>query len=450
MHRFLTLALLCIATTMLSAQEYSTKHYKIEHGLPTEFVKAIAQDSLGNLWIATDEGFVKYNAARFETYRHVTHSNYTKGFYRTKNGRLLAFADLDLFELKDVGDSVEFRSLVPVDRAVNDSSLSYPKLLYEDAKGSLWVSESQSVVKLNGTKLKRYNFDLADRTPQFLRSFSFFEDGANLYTVSAAGNVFKYDEQKDQFVKSDYKFPLQIEFAEVIKNRLVIGALNGLYVADRDRDGNFSQPKLAFQINLVSYVSPLPHGNYFVATRGSDHFLVDSTFTQRRLAVSNVNDINHVYVSRENDIWLSTSEGILRMQEAPFQGPVGKANIFIESIAEDATNPQVYYYATRDELHSFNTQTNEDNLILNNIKDGYFQSIVSTKKGLWAANAFRVLFIDNNKVVKTFDFSDQRMFVTSIGKDRDENIWLTIPGRREVLLIDNDLRLHTFSNTVGG
>lgn len=449
MRRELLMSFLCFAGTMLSAQEYTKKQYKIENGLPTELIKAITQDSLGNLWIATDEGFVKYNAARFETYRTATHSNYTKGFYRTRNGRLLAFGDLDLFELRHAGDSTEFHSLVPVARSLNDSSLSYPKLLYEDSRSLLWVSESQSVVKLDGRKITRYHFDLADRTPQFLRSFSFFEDGNHdLFAVSVAGNVFQYNRQEDHFMKSEFRFPSQIEFAEVLNGHLVIGARDGLFVARRASNGKFEQPKLMSPITTVCFVAALSNGNYFVATRGSDHFIVDSSFSNKRPVVSNVNNINHVYVSRENDIWLSTHEGILFMQEAAFQGPVGKSNTFIECVAEDVGTPLIYY-ATSQELHSFDPQSKKDKTIIDKISDSYFQSLVSTKKGIWAANAFRVLLIDGNKITKTFDFSDQRMFVTSLNKDADENVWLTIPGRREVLMIDNDLRLHTFGIPLG-
>ena len=439
---------LCLVSSTALAQQYTTKHYKIENGLPTDFIKAVAQDSLGNLWIATDEGFVSYNAARFETYRKVTHSNYTKGFHRTKNGRLLAYGDLDLFELKNIDDSTVFHSLVPVGTSVGDTNLSYPKLLYEDGEGSLWVSESQSVVKLTSDKMKRYDFEIADRTPQFLRSFSFFEDSnKSLYAVSVPGNVFRYDGQKDAFVKTDYKFPPQVEFINVFNDKLVIGAAGGLYVAGSD-GGKFAQPKLMSSIRLVSYVAALPNGNYFVATRGTDHFIVDPDYANQKLAISGISDVNHVYVSSEKDIWLSTNEGVVLLQESAFQGPIGKSNSFIESIAEDV-NSQLVYYATRDELHSFDRNSQADKTIINNISNSYFQSLVSTKKGIWAANAFSVRFINGSKVEKTFDFSDQRMFVTALNKDSQDNVWLTIPGRQTVVMIDNDLNLHEFNVPLG-
>lgn len=445
---FLT-AVLCLLSLVLSAQEYTRRQYKIENGLPSDLIKAISQDSLGNLWIATDEGFVKYNAARFEAYRHITHSNYTKGFHKTRSGRLIAFADLDVFELKPGADSTTFTSLVPVATSASDTSLSYPKLVYEDKGGSMWISENQAVVRLDGNKPKRYEFELADRTPQFLRSFSFFEDaGGNLFTVSVPGNVFQYDKQQDRFVKSEYKFPEQVEFAGVLNGHLVIGARDGLFIADTSSDGKFGHPRLTVPIKFVSYVEALPNGNYFVATRGVDHFTVDSAFSNRRLVLSNVNNINHVYVSSENDIWLSTHEGVMFMQEAVFQGPAGKSNGFVESIVEDVNSPSIYY-ATSQELHVFDPRTQDDKILVNNINDSYFQSLVSTDKGLWAANAFQVLLINGAKVVKTFDFSDQRMFVTWLQKDARNNIWITIPGRRQALMIDTEMNLHTFDIPLG-
>lgn len=444
MFRSCLAIVLCIVTTVLSAQQYTRKQYKIEHGLPSDLIKAITQDSLGNLWIATDEGFVMYNASRFETFRNATHSNYTKGFHHTRDGKLIAFGDLDVLELNSKIDSISFVSMVPVSLTINDSSLHYPKLLYESHDGATWASESQSVVRLRSGQLRRYTFDLADRTPQFLRSFQFFEDGnGNLFTVSVAGNVFQYDVDTDQFVRTDFKFPEQVEFVEVIKDQLLIGAKTGLYGARKDASGKFEQPKLLSDIRYVSYVAALKNGNYFVATRGSDHFTVDNTFKNKTNVVSDVNNINHIYISKENDIWLSTHEGILFMQEAAFQGPTGKSNGFIESIHEDK-NSSLVYYATSQELHAIDNETNEDKTLINNITDSYFQAIVTTRKGTWAANAFKVLLINGNKITKTFDFSDERLFVTALTVDVQDNVWLTIPGRPGILMIDNNLQLHNY------
>lgn len=173
------------------SQEYYVKQYRVEKGLPSDIVKACIQDSLGYFWIATDEGIVKYDGINFTSYRAAMHSNYTKGFLKTRDGRLLAYGDLDVMEIKNLGDTVLFKKVCSVSRITSDTALSYPKVLFEDSQQTFWASESQAVVRIKNKKLKRFAFDFANRSPQFLRSFSFFEDRMqNLFTISFQGNVF--------------------------------------------------------------------------------------------------------------------------------------------------------------------------------------------------------------------------------------------------------------------
>lgn len=88
-------------------QGYSFKQYRVEDGLPTDIVKGCSQDSLGYFWIATDEGLVKYDGISFTTYPNAI-GNYAKGFLRTKSGKLVAFGDLGIAEVLNLGDTVHF------------------------------------------------------------------------------------------------------------------------------------------------------------------------------------------------------------------------------------------------------------------------------------------------------------------------------------------------------
>src|SRR5882724_11924319 len=119
------------------AQDYHFKQYRVEDGLPSDIIKGVAQDSLGYFWVATDDGLVKYDGIKFTTYREPLHSNFVKGFFRTRNGRLFVFGDLDFIEIKNHGDTVIFNSVCYVSRNVSDTSLIYPKSIYEDEQGDL-------------------------------------------------------------------------------------------------------------------------------------------------------------------------------------------------------------------------------------------------------------------------------------------------------------------------
>jgi len=121
---FFTLAHTCVA------QDYHFKQYRVEDGLPSDIIKGCTQDSLGYFWIATDDGLVKYDGIKFTTYHEPLHSGYVKGFIQLKSGRLFAYGDLDLLEIKNLGDTVIFRPINLVSRSPDSHTLSYPKTIY--------------------------------------------------------------------------------------------------------------------------------------------------------------------------------------------------------------------------------------------------------------------------------------------------------------------------------
>jgi len=176
-------------------QEYRFHQYRVEQGLPSDVIKGVSQDSLGFLWIATDDGLVKYDGLRFTTYKSAMHSQYTKGFLNTHDGRLLAIGDLDLIEIQNQVDTVVFKSLLQGGRNPTDSTVWYPKSIYEDRAGNIWLGEPQSAVCFKeGKPIERFDFGVANRSPVFIRSYVFFEDDRdNLYCVSYQGVIFRLD-----------------------------------------------------------------------------------------------------------------------------------------------------------------------------------------------------------------------------------------------------------------
>ncbi len=442
---YLLLHLLYISAT---AQHYFHKQYRVENGLPSDIIKASAQDSLGYFWIATDDGLVKYDGIKFTTYREGMHSNYVKGFLTTRSGRLLAFGDLDLIEIKNFGDTIIFQSICPVVRNANDTSLSYPKLVYEDSKGNLWVSESQSVVKLRGKNFKRYHFDLANRSPQFLRSFAFFEDlQQNLFITSIQGNIFRYDSIQDQFESQKEKFPSEVEHISVYNNRLLIGSVEGLFEVSLLEKGGFGKPRQRLKFPYVSCVALLPGNKYFIGTRGTTHFIGDlekDTFTPIQYTINN---INQVFVSKENDLWLSGNDGLIMMKENLFRQASDNINNFVEAITEDPEAGKIYY-AANTALYEYDVGTNKNSVLLT-IPNGYFQALLFSKEGVWATNAFTVLLFKNGRIKQTFDFSKDGRFITAMTNDSKGNIWLAEPGNGYAYMIDPFLQLKQFKVPLG-
>lgn len=448
MIRIFTFLLLTLLALTGIAQDYHFKQYRVENGLPSDIIKGCTQDSLGYFWIATDDGLVKYDGIKFTTYHEPLHSSYVKGLIHLKSGRLFAYGDLDFLEIKNLGDTVIFRPIVLVSRATDNRTLSYPKAIYEDHNGDIWISESQSVVRLHGNYFKRFEFEIADRSPQFLRSFSFFEDRQNkLLVTSFQGNVFSFNPSSDQFESKTEKLPYAIEYVSTIGNRLLIGCESGFYESFLPDTGSFSVPKIKLKKSRVSFIAPLTKEKYFVATRGTEHYIVDDNLNKVTAIPYRVNNINHVYVSNDHDIWLSGNDGLILLKENLIHQASDFNSIFIEAIADDSLSGKILY-ATSPILYSFDRVTKKNEEIIS-IPSGYFQSLAYSKKGIWASNAFAVYLLKDGKILKKFDFSSGTLFVVDIFNDSHENLWVAQPGNSVVYMIDSEFKIHQFKIPLG-
>jgi signal transduction histidine kinase len=437
--------LLVIASATALAQDYFQKRYEVKNGLPTNIIKATAQDSQGYFWIATDEGLVKYDGVDFYIYREILHSNYLKNFLTTRDGQLILIGDQDFILIENDGRDVRFTSILKVGRTETDSTLHFPKKAFEDQNGNIWISEPQSVVRYANGNMKRYQFGEEDRTTQFIRSFDFIEDKkGNLYTISYPGNVFIYSAETDSFEKTSIKFPMAVEFVGYIKEKLLVGAASGVYKGQLLEEGGMTNPNRIGNLSDVSYIEPLTIEECLIATRGNKHYLGNLATEEIGSFPYPVNNINHIFKSQEQDLWISSNNGWILTRKNIFHNPQPELPSFIEAVEEDMMTGTIYY-ATKDVLYEYNPESKEVRKFLD-IPDGYFQALVSSQDGLWVANAFEVTLYDRTGTALTsYDFSEHGRFIATMSEDDEGNIWLTIPGIDQVNRIDRNRQLHHHS-----
>ncbi|HEY5825467.1 MAG TPA: ATP-binding protein [Cyclobacteriaceae bacterium] len=420
--RSVWLLILIFICSSVTAQHYQYKQYRVENGLPTDIIKSIAQDSAGYFWIASDEGIIKYDGVNFTSYRKALHSQYAKGLVTTQSGRLLLFGDLDLIEIKRQKDTVLFQSIREGTRNRNDSMLWYPKSLYEDKLNSYWVSEPQSIVRLQDNHLERFDFDIKERSPRFLRSFSFFEDlQGNFFTTSYLGNVYQFHPDLNKFIPDKGKFPSFISHLIILNNQLWLGTDTGVYAAQLKPEGGFEKPILKYSLENVSYLLPLPDSSLLVCTRGTSQFIItDGEIQQLPFAVD---EVNHAYLSRENDLWLSCNAGIFLIQKNTFINDTPQVNNFIESITENERNHEIFY-ATTSNIYALQLKNGiANNRQILSFPDGYFQSIAYHNGGFWAINNTFLMFIQDGKVRHRFIPEGSGHFMPDLFLDSKKMVW---------------------------
>jgi len=72
MHRSIMalLFILVFCTSLLAQANLKFGHLTVKEGLSNNFIRDIAQDSIGFMWFATEDGLNKYDGYRFTVYRH--------------------------------------------------------------------------------------------------------------------------------------------------------------------------------------------------------------------------------------------------------------------------------------------------------------------------------------------------------------------------------------------
>lgn len=447
LYRLLALLVLLVPTTGF-AQEYRLKQFRVEDGLPSNVIKAITQDSSGFFWIATDEGVVKFDGHTFTSYKGAMHSQYAKGFLRTRAGKLYVYGDLDLIEITNHIDTVIFKPILRGTRNPTDSTLWFPKTAYEDKDSSLWVAEPQSVVRLEHGKLQRFNFGIEDRAPGFLRSFSFFEDRLGfLYAVSyAAGNVYMFDADEYTFTKESVAFPPNVTDVKRIDNVLWIATEFGLFRAELLKEGAFSKPVAVLGPMTASYLMPMNDSISLLSTFDQEHYLVNLRNYHFETLPFQINTVNSTYYSNENDIWMASNEGLILLQRNLFYAvTTPDPPTFTEAITEDTVR-HVIYHCTMSSLYkvkdSFNGKAMSTRVL--SLPTGYFQALAYGTKGLWATNAFSLFLINNDKISRRWDFETDGRFVHDIILDHAENVWLSQAGNNQITSITPTFTLRKY------
>jgi signal transduction histidine kinase/ligand-binding sensor domain-containing protein len=421
----------------------------VEQGLPSDVVKATTQDSLGFFWIATDDGLVKYDGVRFTTYKNAFRSQFAKGFLHTREGQLYAFGDLDVVEIQNQVDTVIFKPVLKGQRYFSDSTLWFPKAMYQDFKGDVWIAEPRSVLRFKDNVMKRYDFGEQNRSPVFIRSFSFFEDDQhNLFAISYKGNVFRFDQTSDSFLpQADFQLPEEVSHVLFVNHQLLIAARRGLFIA-QVKDNRIGPPDNIFPIRSVSNLLLAPDSSIFVSTYTEDLYRISvkDGFQWENLYY-NFNGINSCYISHENDIWVSTDKGLVLVQRNLFTlTDINSQSQFVEGIAFDPGR-NVIYYANKESLMEIapRGQGEWERRVILEDKSNYFQALVYHKDKLWASSSWNVFMIQNDKIVRSWDFSKDGNFIHHVTIDSKDNVWLCQAGSKSISVIDKSLQIKRYA-----
>lgn len=383
--------LLCFLFAGFAQVRYN-QFYSIDNVLSRELIKSLAKDAEGYVWIATDDGVLRYDGFQTSMFYRALPSEYTKAFLKRKNGQFCVLSDFGLSEITHYNDSVYFKPFHIGDQ-VFDIALNYPKSAYEDRDGNVWIGEHNALVRMNADGFRRFELGEDFRSIDYHRTFSFAEDAfGHLWIAPFKGPVLYFDEDMDAPVEIQLDIPAHQfrAIASVKGDHLLLGATNGLLTLKVDSDHQILDATLDDRIEGISSMAVLNGKDVFIGTRASGlyYYNLDRPAAGfESLTNVPIKNIVELYADPEHEeLWITGDENIGLIKPSVVSAVPNVGETRIESLTAD--NDGNLYYSTGERLLYLNLRTAATPVTVLEVSDNYFERLYLEGSRLWIGDAF--------------------------------------------------------------
>ena len=294
---------------------YEFEKLSSENGVSQSITYAIQQDSVGNIWIASEEGLIKYNSDQSTIYNKSNGlpeqvGNRVTTVYIDSKDRIWIGTESGLCEYDPRTDT-----FVLIKSEYNQNPTLIKKIT-EDGNGNIWVAAYNGLWKFNPEHSEYFSGHYANK----LVLQTLVADGDKVYLGSMTG-LFLFNSHTDTMKAIEIKGEnLNITSLYPDTGKLLIGTKNnGLYVRYDDADSLVNIPitknvKEQFPLNDIVVDN---NGQVYIATDGAGIYYLDKNFKIIDNFQHNENNINSlssngvydILIDKENILWVATYGG---------------------------------------------------------------------------------------------------------------------------------------------
>jgi len=442
---YLRLFFLCFFYSVAFSQsnkQIAFRELTVEQGLSQNSVVSIAQDSIGFMWFATQDGLNKYDGREFIHYdiqfEDVTRSTYSKlgKIYVDKSGLLWVVSNARQLEYyqKETDDFQKVSNVGQVSTLIQDAAQNYYLGTYQKGIFKIHHQTKDTLQLLKPEDAHRTVYD-------------FLETKNNTILAATNGGII-------EIRNKDYKF------AEIIpgtnfsalttskNNTLFLGSYGeGLFVKLQN-DANF-KPFKGFMSHslpknlIIQDVLVDKRNRLWIATYGKGVFLVDfsletiQNFTENKNDpyALHYNDVLSLYEDNTGTIWLGTDGSGLSY----YDEYLVKFNVLTNDQVPQNVNVDVIRAITIDENNSIWLGTSGKGLTRINTDNQAFFTYTATNSKLLGDRIMSLLYDDGNLWIghqtnglqlmgadgKITSYKETEEFtIWKIFKDTSGNMWL--------------------------
>ncbi len=446
-------------------------HYTSHEGFPSYASFCIIKSNSNYVWIATNEGLIKYDGQEFIRYTYDPYNknsiskNYIRKIIEDKHGRIWIMADdeLNVFDVKK--DSFyRLRNLHPDSKDKRYNPLCF---YYEESRDKMWIGTSTGLFYNTGPQLN----------PERIRGDLIFSKAINFINKDPDGNLWighdnGFSKCADNFLQiSHYSSPLQnskvINYDYILcsyiddQQIMWLGSLTGGLIKFDLKTGKSKQflfASLEIKFNEINAIvsSPLIEEKDILWLATNDGLIgfnkSSEKFIYKLKDRFNSNNLSYGIIynfcsTKTEGIWIAAEYGLHRFD--PFKQKfishkinlpekLNKGDWFISFILKTNSyqirDTMLYVMVPYRGLFRYDLRSNELLSVPEIIKkycgaeNEIFELFMDSKNILWiSTKEFGIIAydIDQNKLVVNPNqyFNNSKTWVFSITEDYDKNIW---------------------------
>lgn len=415
-------------------------HLDNKDGLMNGTINAFERDSLGYMWIGSDQGLKKFSGTNFKSYNYKSNSQIDE--IRAQD---IINVNGEIFLINDKGHLMKY------DYASDDFILTYSNSSkrflslsnFEDRYLLIGATNALILYELDSNNAVVYQNNLINREVKVNNNL--------LYSATPRGLiVYSFDENNNTFYKEKTYLINQdiIDFGFNTKNKLWVGTeIGGLFVIE---DSNLISVNLGNYYNKSYAIRKINFDNKDNALVAIDRlglFVVNDNYKVVKIYSHDVNDSNSIsqnsiyaiHIDRLNNYWLGVREGgvnIIKDRENSFENITHIKNLSnslpnnnVRSIVE--SNDDEVFFGTENGLsgvkkgvwNNYNSLTKLNNTAVLAMSQYKEKLILGTYgEGLFTYN-------NNNKTIKKLkiDFLKPNSFIFHI-ETIENNLWVSNSG----------------------
>ena len=219
------LSFLCAAEN-----EYQFEIITTRNGLSDNDIRAVTDDRYGFVWLATDEGFNRYDGYEVKNYNSNPFD--TTALSGNRIWDIFKDQDGDVWALTDKGVDLYHYGKNSFQRFSTDSR---PIFITQDKEGLLWIATKSSgvyTIEKNTGNIVNYRFTPSD--PYSISSNSFDENQCNPIVVDTSGNIWIGTTNGLNYYRKDKDFFTRFLSLEYYQNSISDNHVNTLLIKDNN------------------------------------------------------------------------------------------------------------------------------------------------------------------------------------------------------------------------